>query len=208
MKLTSKLASATGQRKQKINIVLAEDIIALKDKKAIEELIFHLNNKSKKIQYDCIKVLYEVAEHDASLVEGYHTTFIELLDSEDNRMQWEAMTALDYITPLQTGPIFKSLPKLTRVAANGSVITRDHYVSILVTLSGTKKNIPVVFPLLMKQISSCPVNQLPMYAEKAFPVIGKDERAVFTELLTNRLQAVEQESKRKRIQKVLSRLNR
>ncbi|HEX5023622.1 MAG TPA: hypothetical protein VFV68_00030, partial [Agriterribacter sp.] len=200
--------SAAGQRKQAINIILAEDIIASKDKKAIEELIFHLDGKSKKIQYDCIKVLYEIAEHDAALLKDYYTPFIELLNSGDNRMQWGAMTALDYITALQPGPVFKSLPKLTRVAANGSIITRDHYVNILVTLSRTKKYTPTVFPLLMEEISACPVNQLPMYAEKALPVIGKDEREAFTQLLCGRLPVVEQESRRKRIQKVLSRLSR
>jgi hypothetical protein len=97
------------------------------------------------------------------------------------------------------------LPKLAAIADAGSVITRDHFVKILTALyaNGAARD---AFAYLIDQLTRCPTNQLPMYAENAAPVIRRDNKAKMVELLTSRLDEVEKESKRKRVEKVISRL--
>ena len=51
-----------------------------KDKKAVQELVDNLNNKSKGIQNDCIKVLYEIGEINPALVADYAKSLFLLLD--------------------------------------------------------------------------------------------------------------------------------
>lgn len=208
MSVIPKLASALGQREQTANVLLAKNIVLKKDKKAVEELVKYLGDSQRAIRYDCIKVLYEIGQAEPVLIQEYYATFITLLDNKDNRMQWGAMTALDFITLLRPEPVFKSITKIIEIADNGSVITRDHCVNILISLSKTKKYIPVVFPLLLEQMAGCPVNQLPMYAEKSMSVIDKAHIPAYISLLAERMKETDQESKRKRIEKVLSKLKR
>ena len=208
MSVINKLASSFAQKSQIANISLAKHVIAKKDTEAVEELVVHLKSESKQTRHDCIKVLYEIGEREPALIANHYATFIALLECTDNRMQWGAMTALDYITDLQKEAVFKSLHTLTGVAGKGSVITRDHFVNILACLAGTKKYKSTVMPLLLQQIHSCPVNQLPMYAEKILPAMDPDHAAAFARVLSGRLDTVAQDSKRKRIKKILSILNR
>jgi hypothetical protein len=204
MSILTKLASASGKKDKKDNVQLAAVIVQKKDTKAINELADNLYNKQKGITHDCIKVLYEIGEQDPELIQEHITEFIQLLDSKDNRMQWGAMTALHYITSLKHTQVFKVIEKIVRIADAGSVITRDHCVGILVKLAVFPKYEAVVMPLLVEQLSESPVNQLPMYAEQVLPVVKGNYTKVVFNLLSKRLDEVEQESKRKRITKVLS----
>jgi len=56
------------------------------------------------------------------------------------------------------------------------------------------------------ELKSCPTNQLPMYAENAMSVIDSKHKSQFVKLLASRLNEIEKESKRKRIEKVLKKL--
>ena len=51
------LASAMGEAKQDINIILAEKIAKNKNNNAVKELIAGLEHKTKSIRHDCIKTL-------------------------------------------------------------------------------------------------------------------------------------------------------
>lgn len=64
------------------------------DHDGIKAVIENLHNKDKKIQNDCIKVAYEIGELAPELVSGYASTFIQLLNSLNNRLVWGAMSAL------------------------------------------------------------------------------------------------------------------
>jgi hypothetical protein len=59
------------------DIELAKFIEAKKDDSAIRELIDNLSNKNKNVQYDCIKVLYEIGEINPSRIEPYSKEFIK-----------------------------------------------------------------------------------------------------------------------------------
>ena len=94
MNVIDKLASSLNRRDEVPNQELAKQIAVKKDKKAVAELIEYLNNKSKDIQNDCIKVLYEVGKINPALIADYAKNFIALLDHKNNRLQWGAMTAI------------------------------------------------------------------------------------------------------------------
>jgi hypothetical protein len=202
------LSTSLGRKDEVPNQLLARKICENNDKSAVKELVENLYHKNKSIQGDCIKTLYEIGEHNPLLIAGYVKEFIALLDSKNNRLQWGAMTAIDTITAENKKEVFGALGKIIKVVESGSVITRDHYVNILVKLCADKKYSGKVFPLITEQIMGCPVNQLPMYAERALPIIDEGNKSAFLRALTKRLADVEQESKRKRMEKVIRKLTK
>ena len=203
MSILSKLASALSRKDEIPNQELAKQIASKVDKKSIQELVENLNNKSKAIQSDCIKVLYEIGERKPQLIAEHVKSFIALLDSKNNRLQWGAMTAISGIA-LETPKIVNAaLPKIISISNKGSVITKDHAVNILIKLSSIKRYRETAFPLLIKELIKSPTNQLHMYAEKAISVINDKNKRLFVKTLSCRLDDIETETKRKRVEKVI-----
>ena len=135
-----------------------------------------------------------------------HRAFIDLLSSKNNRLVWGAMHGIHAVTFHNHKVVFASLSKVMEAVDKGSVVTRDHGVGILICLCGFKPYYASAFPLLIEQLTSCPTNQLPAYAEKSADVIHEKDHAAFKQILSKRLKEVEQEPKRKRIEKVLKKL--
>lgn len=208
MSIINKLASALNRRDEVPNIELAKQIAVKKDSAAIQELINNLSNKNKNIQNDCIKVLYEIGEINPSLIAQYSKEFINLLSHKNNRLQWGAMTALNTISLEKPKEVYAALPEIMATAENGSVITNDHAVNILVKLGSIKQYASNVFSLLNELILKSPVNQLPTYAEKALPYVNAKNKNAFLDMLNGRLPDVEQDSKRKRLEKVIQKLKK
>jgi hypothetical protein len=208
MSIIAKLASSLNRRDEVPNQELAKQIAAKKDKNAVQELIENLSNKSKDIQNDCIKVLYEIGEINPSLISTYYKEFLALLDNKNNRLQWGAMTALSCITLENPKAIFSSLSKIVAAADKGSVITKDYAVNILIKLCAIKQYADSAFELLNGQLMKSPTNQLPMYAEKAIPVINDKNKKKFIQTLTSRLDNTEKDTKRKRVEKVIKKFNK
>lgn len=206
MSIINQLATSLNRRDEVPNQVLAKKIVKTNDKKAVLELIENLENKDKNIQADCIKVLYEIGGEQPSLIKDYMRNFTALLKSKNNRMVWGAMSALDQITLESPEAIFKLLPILIDSADTGSVITRDRLVRILIKLEGLKKYAGKVFPLLIEQMSTCPTNQLPMYAENALTIINNQNKSVFIKLLQQRLPEIDSMPKKNRILKLIKKL--
>lgn len=204
MSVIPKLASSLNRRDEMPNQELAKQIASKKDKKAVEELVIHLSNKSKDIQNDCIKVLYEIGEINSSLIAGYVKEFIELLTNKNNRLQWGAMTALDNITPENPKAIYTALPQVIKAMELGSVITKDYGVNILIRLCSVTQYAGKAFSLLNEQLLDSPLNQLPMYAEKAIPIINEKNKALFIKTLSSRLDDIEKDTKRKRVERVIN----
>lgn len=200
------LASASGEAKQDLNIALAQKIVKEKSTDSIKELISGLGHKTKSIRYDCIKTLYEIADLQPELISPHAAIFVSLLEDKDNRMQWGSMTALSAITPVATEQVFNALSKIINIAEQGSVITKDHCVRILTSLAVHKKYQDTSLPLLLDQLLQAPVNQTPSYAEQILPVITERYKDQFKKILLTRLNDTEQESKRKRLEKVLKKV--
>ena len=205
-KIISQLASSLGQRGEQPNITLAQHIIEGNDHESVKTLVKNLNNKTRAIQNDCIKVLYEIGLQKPELIANYIDNFLELLNSKNNRLQWGGMTALNYISKIKSDEIFSHLPLILEAAEKGSTITRDQAVNILINLTPSYESEAI--PLLFEIISTCPTNQLPMYAERSIPIIPTKNKVDFIQLLMSRMDDVDKESKRKRIEKIIKRLSK
>ena len=207
MSVIHKLATSLGRRDEVPNQELAKEIAAKNDKNAVKEIVQNLHNKSRDIQNDCIKVLYETGELKPSLVAPYAKDLIVLLDNKNNRLQWGAMTALNTITLEESKMVWSALPKIVVVANSGSVITRDHAVNILIKLCSVKQYADNAFSLLTEQLLTSPANQLPMYAERAIPVITDKNKGTFIKTLSSRLSDIERDTGRKRVEKVIKKFS-
>jgi len=207
MSILPKLASSLNRKDELPNQELAKEIVIKKDKAAVKELVEHLNG-SKSVQNDCIKVLYEIGAQEASLIAPYLSDFVEHLSSKNNRLQWGAMTALGTITSVEPKLIYELLPQILTAANKGSVITKDHAVNILIQLCSNANYATASFPLLSEQLLKCPTNQLPMYAERTLPIVDKEKAETFVNTLQLRLPEVDKDSKRKRIEKVIQKLQK
>jgi hypothetical protein len=206
MSIKNQLATSLDRRDEVPNQELAVKLVQTKNKDAIKEVVSLLQDKDKNIQADCIKVLYEIGALQPALIKDYVDDFVKLLSSKNNRLAWGGMTALNYITSERPEAIYKLLPVLIEAAEKGSVITRDNFVMILIRLEENNNYRGKVFPLLLEQLVTCPVNQLPMYAERALPVIDDSNKQAFVTSLQDLLEEMETESKRKRILKVIKAL--
>ena len=90
---------------------------------------------------------------------------------------------------------------------SGSVIARDHAVTALSKLGAIKQYNEDCTSLLLEQLMKAPVNQFPMYVEKSVSVINAKNREAFLEVINARMnEDIEQESKRKRVEKVVKKL--
>jgi hypothetical protein len=207
MTVISKLAISLGRRDEVPNQELARDIAAAKDKAAIKELIENLKHKDKNIQSDCIKVLYEIGEQQPDLIAIYDKEFFGLLSNKNNRLVWGAMSALDCIASVNPDGIYKNLAIILDTADKGTVITKDHAVSILIKLAANKIYTDHALNLLFGMLKTCATNQLPMYAENAMPVVTHPFKIYFIEILASRLDEIEKETKRKRVEKVIKKMS-
>jgi uncharacterized protein YfcZ (UPF0381/DUF406 family) len=206
MSILPKLASALGRRDEIPNQQLAAEIVKKNDKKAVTELIENLNNKNKQIKSDCIKTLYEIGEIKPALISDHIPAFKTLLKHKDNRMIWGGMSALDRICSVNPAGIYKILPHILDAADTGTVITKDNAVSILTRLASDKRYANEALPLLLEQLRNCASNQLAMYAENAIAVIPDNHKKDFIHMLTRRIPGIEKETKQKRIEKVIKKL--
>ncbi len=207
MSVIDKLATSLNRRDEGPNLELAQHIANKGDKRAVKELVDNLTNKDKNIQSDCIKILYEIGERNPRLIADYSKEFVALLGSENNRLVWGAITALDTITLENPKEIYLALSKIIAIVDKGSVITKDHGVNILIKLASIKKFGDRPFNLLIEQLKSCPTNQLPMYAEKTMRLINDGNKTVFIRALASRLDSVKKETKRNRLEKMIKKLS-
>jgi hypothetical protein len=208
MNVIDQLASSLNRKDEVPNQELALKIVAAKDKLAVKELIENLQVKNKDIQNDCIKVLYEIGGHEPKLIEEYAPVFRDLLKNRNNRLQWGGMAALDSIVSEKHSFIYDSLPVILDAVSVGSVITMDGAVNILIKLCRIPDYAENTFMVLIEIMQKSPTNQLPMYAERATSIITNENKEAFIKVLINRLPEIEKESKRKRVEKVIQKIQK
>lgn len=206
MSIKDKLSTSLGRRDEIPNQELAAAVAQSKDWAAIAELVQILQGKDKNYQADAIKTLYEIGYLDPSLITDHAAVFLEILKGKNNRLKWGAMTALDAIAALNPKEIFNHLPLILNAADEGSVITRDHAVGILIKLTSQGKYGQTAFPLLLDQMMKCPPNQFPMYAEQAAGAISPDRKKAFEDVMKMRMEDLPKESQRKRVEKVMKKI--
>lgn len=203
MNIINKLASSLHRRDEIPNQELAEEIVRTSDLQAIKDLVGFLHHKDKVVQNDCIKVLYEIGVHSPKLISDYLDDFVKLLDSKNNRLKWGAMTALNTIASDVPEDVYRVLTKILDAADSGSVIARDHAVGILIKLCSEEQFANSAVSLLIEQLQTCPTNQLPMYSERALPIVNRKNKTLFINALASRISDIGKEVKRKRVEKVI-----
>ena len=206
MGAANELASSLGRADEQPNIALAERIAGENNSAAVRELVDLLGSKNKALKSDAIKALYEVGARAPELIATHLAQFKNLLTSPDNRMVWGAMCAIDSIAGVKPEAVYMMLPQIMAAMDKGTVITRDHAVKALVKLAAEDRFAKTTFPLLLEQLRTCPVNQLPMYAELVTTAAKADGARQVELVLADRLTTVDQPAKRKRIAKVLKQL--
>ena len=206
--IAQQLASALGRKDEQPNIDLAIAIVDKNDYQAVVALIELIQGKNKDYQNDSIKVLYELGERNPELIADFIPQFMAFLSSKNNRLQWGSMAALKSLVKTQEAALYAELESLQEAANKGSVITKDNFIGILVSLMGNLDYHDKAFDYLIKQLESCPTNQLPMYAEMALSQINQSTKTVFVDTLSARLDEIEKESKKKRVLKVIQKLNK
>ncbi|HWY38421.1 MAG TPA: hypothetical protein VNY73_07665 [Bacteroidia bacterium] len=206
MSILGQLAASLNSSNDEPNKQLAKKIISKKDRAAVKELSELVFSKDKNIQSDCIKVLYEIGESIPELIADHDKIFIQLLDNKNNRLVWGAMTALDCIAAVKPVEIHKNLAKILQVADKGSVITKDHGVNILIKLAAVKKYRNDMLALLLEQFQHSATNQLPKYAEDSLPVVTDEFKAAFIKVLQLRVEDIEKDTKKKRVEKMIKKL--
>ena len=136
--IIGQLASSLGRRDEVPNQELAQKIVQSNDQKAVAVLVEHLKDK-RAVQNDCIKVLYEIGAVQASLIAPHASAFLDLLDTKNNRLQWGLLTAINSIVPQKASLIFQHIPRILHTAEQGSVISKDQAVNILINFCKIKK---------------------------------------------------------------------
>ncbi len=207
MSILGQLASAQGINSTEPNKLLARQLVADQNKAGIKELVDNLDNKQQRIQSDCIKTLYEAGEQDPKLIAPHADAFIQLLDNKNNRMVWGAMCALSACAPQVAPKLYKVITRIVDIADKGTVITRDHAVNILVSLSAHKEYATDTLSLLLEQILAAPANQMPTYAEKTLAVVDTAHKQQLLDVIRKRLPDIEGEAKLKRLEKVMKKLS-
>jgi len=203
MPIIELLASSQGSRSSAANIALAEEIASSGNEDAVSELIILLKHKDRNIQGDSLKTLYETGYRRPELIAPYYADFLDLLTNRNNRLVWGGMIALTTIVHIRHKELFKSLDLIMDTVNKGSVITIDCGVEILAKLNFYNAYHNTTDPLLMEQLTRCPIKQLPTYASKSLAHIGDHSREGYKNILTNRLNECEKESQRKRLEQVL-----
>jgi hypothetical protein len=189
MSVLNRLASSLGRRDEIPNQELARDLAARKDINGIQEIAENLWNKDRKIQADCIKVLYEIGSIEPRLITDYTQDFVKLLRSKNNRLVWGGMTALGEVAKANSDAVFKYLDEIKKAKETGSVITVDNAISTLAyTAAATDEYNKAIFPYLLKHLSSCRPKEVPQHAEKTLPAVNSSNKADLIKVLEKRME--------------------
>src|SRR6266545_2028140 len=189
MSVLDQLASSLSRRDEVPNQELARDLAAKQNKTGIHEIAENLWNKDKNIQADCIKVLYEVGTIEPRLIADYTDDFVRLLRSKNNRLVWGGMTALTEVAKSNPDAVFKHLEEIKKAKETGSVITVDNAISALAyTASAHDRYNKIIFPYLLKHLSSCRPKEVPQHVEKTLPAVNSSNKEEFISILEKRME--------------------
>ena len=189
MSVLNRLATSLGRRDEVPNQELARDLAAKKDKAGVREIAENLWNKDKKIQADCIKVLYEVGYIEPRLIADYASDFVKLLRSRNNRLVWGGMTALGEVARANPEGVFKHLTEIRKAMDTGSVITVDNAVKTLACTASAKVEYnKAIFPYLLKHLQTCRPKEVPQHSEKTLPAVNALNKVEFIKVLEKRVE--------------------
>ncbi len=206
MSVLNRLASALGRRDDVPNQELAGELAEAGTEAAgdIRELVANLRNSNRRIQSDCIKVLYEIGYIAPELIVEYAEDFLALLRSRNNRMVWGGMSALAAIAELAAPILFEHWTEIREAIEKGSVITVDRGIKTLSTVAAQRAEYnAVIYPYLLDHLRSCRPRDVARDAEAISVAVNRDNRAAFVEVINARMADVRPTHAR-RLRKVLA----
>ncbi len=183
----NQLSSQLGRKDEAPNIELAEQLVKYEDLEGINEVIQNLHNPDKKIQQDCMKVVYEIGKRNPHLIQHETETFLSFLKSRNNRMVWGAMTALSTVAHLSSSLMMNHLRTIFTAIQTGSVITVDKGIFTLATLASVNEsNNRKIFPFLLNHLETCRPKEVPQHAESTMRAVTEENVTAFLTVLKKR----------------------
>ncbi len=205
--ISTRLAHAQGRRDEEPNILLADDLVMLKDTKGISQIAQIASTGKRQAQGDAIKVLYEIGVRDPKLLLPHIQLLIDLLQSKNNRVVWGTLTALAAIVDIAPDSVTKHLLAILRAADEGSVIAKDQAMQILITMLTKPDFARIAVDHIFSRLETSAVNQLPMYAERVYLALDVRDHSQFHQILSGRLADNIPLSKRRRIETIIAKLS-
>ena len=203
MSILEKMSHAQNRKDDVPNQELAAALARSGNRDDIKEVAQNLWHADKKIQSDCLKVLYEIGYIHPELIADHAEEFIKLLDSKNNRLVWGAMIALAAITPLKHREIDQAYEKIKRAMAKGSVITMDNGIAVLSHLAANRSSHhKEIVDYLIDHLQQCRPKEVPQHAEKILVAVTAENRARFVDVINSRL-SIMNKSQISRLNKVL-----
>ncbi len=204
MSVINRLATSLGRRDDVANQELAKELAEAKAADDIRELVANLHNRDRKIQSDCIKVLYEIGYIAPELIAKYVQEFLELLKSKNNRMVWGGMSALATIAELQADILYEHREEIKAAIEQGSVITVDRGIKTLSTVAGQRDAYREELLLyLLEHLKTCRPKDVPQRAEAILKAVDGESKEQFIEAIQTRM-AEMRPSQEKRLRKVIA----
>ena len=203
MSIYEKLSSRIGGKGEEAEVALAIVLAEKPNPQAIQELIAGLKDKDRKLQADCIKVLYEIGYRDPQQIAAYALDFLPLLNSKNNRMVWGGMIALSTVAALSADDLFPQLDLILNAFEKGSVITKDAGVSVLARIASAKPAYAEkIVPMILEHLTSCRPSSVGQHSERASIAIRAPYFDAFRETLQKRLPDLS-ETQARRVNKLI-----
>ena len=204
MSAISRLATSLGRRDDVPNQELARELAASQARDDIQELVANLKHRDRKIQSDCIKVLYEIGYIAPELIAEYVEDFLDLLKSRNNRLVWGGMSALATIASLQADVLYEHRNEIEATIEQGSVITVDRGIKTLSVVAGQKEAYRAeLLPWLLAHLKNCRPKDVPQRAEAILKAVDSESKEQFIEIIQSRM-ADMRSSQAKRLRKVIA----
>lgn len=202
MSVMLKLASSLGTNSEVPNQEVAKQLAGTCDAEAIAEIAAGLGSYDMAVQSDCIKVLYEIGYLKPALISVYAESFLNLLQSRNNRIVWGAMIALSTIAGLAYEEISKRKNLVYMAMENGSVITMDNGIRVLALVAANNHdNNTEIVEYLLRHLKTCRPKEVPQHAESSLPAINAGNKGAFLAILKSR-EEVMSPAQMKRMKKI------
>ncbi|MBU0491418.1 MAG: hypothetical protein KKA73_06000 [Chloroflexi bacterium] len=192
MSVLDRLSSSLGHQDDGPNKELAAELGQARDPDAaaaaVAELVAGLDDPDRRVQGDCIKVLYEVGYICPDLIAPYASQFLDLLTSRNNRLVWGAMIALSTIADQQAAAIYAQLDRVLGAIARGSVITVDAGITVLARVAAADPAYAArLVPYLLEHLRTCRPQSVALHAETCAVAVNAGNRSQFSAVLRQRL---------------------
>lgn len=189
MSVLEQIAYYQNRQDEIPNQELASRLVETKDTEGITVIAENLWNENRKIQGDCIKVLYEIGYLNPELIAPYAGDFLKLLCSGNNRLVWGGMIALSTVAGIAADDIYPQRDKILKAMARGSVITVDAGVLTLAELAATSdERRGEIFPYLLQHQETCRPKDVPQHAEKTLVAVDRENAQAFIQVLEKRME--------------------